>query len=57
MFDRVEEGEVWPEGEDMFDEREETVEMVEASIDMFMVFCSMRRVRNGKQRDEVFYTK
>ena len=36
-FDKVDEGEVWPEGGDKFDEREETVEMVEALIDMFMV--------------------
>ena len=41
----------------MFDKREETVEMVEVSIDMFVVVCFTRRVRNGKQRGEVSYTK
>ena len=39
MFDKVDKGEVWPEGGDKFDEREKTVEMVEASIDMFVVVC------------------
>ena len=42
MFDRVDEGEVWPEGGDEFGEREETVERVEASIDMFKVVCFLR---------------
>ena len=42
MFDRVDEGEVRPEGGDEFSEREETVERVEASIDMFVVACFMR---------------
>ena len=42
MFDRVDEGEVWPEGGDEFGEREETVERVEAPIDMFMVVCFSR---------------
>ena len=37
MFDWVEEEEVRPEGGDMFDEREEIVDTVDALIDMFMV--------------------
>ena len=37
MFDWIEEGEVWPEGEIMFDEREEIVETVDALIDMSVV--------------------
>ena len=53
----VEEGEVQPKEEDMFDEREETVEMVEASIDMFVVVCFTRGVKNRRRRDEAFYMK
>ena len=57
MFDRVDEGEVRPEGGDEFDEREETVERVEALIDMFMVVCFMRRVKDGRRRGGAFYTR
>ena len=42
MFDRIDEGEVQPEGGDGFGERKETVERVEASIDMFVVVCFAR---------------
>ena len=41
----------------MFDEREEIVEMVEASIDMFVVVCFTRGGKNGRWRGGVFYTK
>ena len=41
----------------MFMEREKTVEMVEALMDMFVVACFTRGVKNGRQRDEVFYMK
>ena len=40
----------------MFDEREETVEMVEALKDMFVVVCFMRGVKSGRQRGGAFYT-
>ena len=36
-FDWVEEGEVWPEGGDISDEREEIVETVDALVDMSLV--------------------
>ena len=57
MFDRVDKGEVWPEGGDEFGEREETVERVEALIDIFMVDCFYEEVKGGRWRDEVFYMK
>ena len=57
MFDRVDEGEVRPEGGDEFDEREEKVERVEALIDMFVVVCFVRGVKGGRWRDGAFYTR
>ena len=49
MFDRIDEGEVWPEGGDEFGKREETVERVEALIAMFVVvsFCEGLRAEDG----------
>ena len=37
--------------------REETVERVEALMDMFVVVCFTRGVKGGRWRDGVFYTQ
>ena len=54
MFDRVDEGEVRPKGGDEFGEREETVERVEALIDMFVVACFTRGLRAEDGGMELF---
>ena len=41
----------------MFHKRGKTIAMVDASIDMFVVFYFMRGVRKGKQKGEVFCMK
>ena len=57
MFDWVEEGEVWPEGEGRFEEGEDTVEIVDTSRDIFDSYGLVtRRMRKGRQRDGAFYT-